>query len=329
MGNSCAKTTDEVKIIAVMGATGAQGGAVVRAFNNLGSEQYKVRAITRDPESEKAKAIAPLVSEVVKADGDDEASMVKAFEGCYGAYIVSNFWQDMDVKHEMKTLRTCKEAAKKAGLQHVVLSSLEDTRKFVEGQDDKDTWKVINEELGMYVPHFDGKGEVDPEYVAELPCTLLYTTAYMENYIYFGWGPTRQSEEADYGITFPMGDKKLALVAVEDIGKCACAILQDKSLIGKTVGVMSDALTGEEMAAAFSKLNGGKTVKYNAVPVDVYASFGFPGAAELANMFRFYADNEEDFLKARDIPPSVKKTMGGTMSFEDFLNANKEKFILS
>lgn len=92
---------------------------------------------------------------------------------------------------------------------------------------------------------------------------------------------------------------------------------------------MSDALTGEEMAAAFSKLNDGKTVKYNAVPVDVYASFGFPGADELANMFRFYTDNEEAFLKSRDIPPSVKKTMVGTVSFEDFLNANKEKFTLS
>lgn len=169
------------KTIAVMGATGAQGGSVVKAFNALGNDNFQLRAITRNPESEKAKAIEPLVNEVVKADGDDEESMVKAFEGCYGAFIVSNFWQDMDAKHEKETLLTCCAAAKKAGLKHVVLSTLEDTRETIDASDNKDTWKVLNDE-GMYVPHFDAKGEATPAY-DELPVTKLYTCAYMENFM--------------------------------------------------------------------------------------------------------------------------------------------------
>lgn len=313
------------KTIAVMGATGAQGGSVVKAFNALGNDNFQLRAITRDPESEKAKAIEPLVHEVVKADGDDEESMVKAFEGCYGAFIVSNFWQDMDAKHEKETLLTCCAAAKKAGLKHVVLSTLEDTRETINASENKDTWKVLNDE-GMYVPHFDAKGEVTSAY-DEVPVTKLYTCAYMENFIYFGWGPTRQAENQPYGITFPMGDKKMALVSVEDIGKAACAIFQDTSLIGQSVGVMSDVVTGEEMAATFTKICGEK-VNYNAVPTEVYASFGFPGCEDLANMFRYYVDYESDFLKSRTIPESVLKTMGGTVKFEDFVTANKDTWKL-
>lgn len=251
--------------------------------------------------------------------------MVKAFEGCYGAFILSNFWEDMDVKHEMKTLRTCKEAAKKAGLKHVVLSTLEDTRKFVNEQDNKDSWKVLTEDSKMYVPHFDGKGEVDIEYDAELPCTRLYTCAYMENFINFGWF-AKQGDSDAYGITFPMAaEKKLALVAIEDIGKCACAIFKDPSMIGKSVGVMSDALTGPEIAATFNKVTG-KTVSYNPVPVEVYASFGFPGCEDLANMFRYYDENEAAFLKAREIPKSVLKDMGGVVNFEEYVTANKAAF---
>ena len=315
-------TGGDKKIIAVMGATGSQGGSVVAAFKHLNDDSFEIRAITRDPEADKAKALVLLVKEVVKADGDDKESMVKALEGCYGAFIMSNFWEDMDVKHEMKTLRTCKEAVKEAGVKHVVLSTLEDTRHFVNAAENKSTWKVLNEELGMYTPHFDGKGEVDAEY-GELPCTKLYTSAYMENFISFGWGPTRQSDSEPYGITFPMpNDKKLALVAVEDIGKCVCAIFQDPSLIGMGIGIKSQALTGQEMAAVFEKVCG-QPVKYNFVPTEVYASFGFPGADDIANMFRFYAENEELFLEARDTPKSILDKMGGTVKFEDFVIANR------
>eukprot|EP00957_Ditylum_brightwellii_P210707 15365281-Ditylum_brightwellii.AAC.1 len=211
----------------------------------------------------------------------------------------------------MKTLYTCKEAAKKAGLKHVVLSGLEDTHKFVNNAENKATWKVLDEELVMYVPHIDGKGEVGEEYLAnaDLPVTLLYTSFYYKNFINFGMGPTHQADTDPYGITFPMSDKKLSMVLVEDIGKCTCAIFQHESFIGKTVGVASENLTCEEIALVFPKVCGQK-VTYCAVPPEVYTSFGFPGAEELANMFCFFAENEEEHVEYRTIPEKIMADMG-------------------
>ena len=176
--------SNSTKTIGIMGATGAQGGATVRAFNALkenGNSEYSLRAITRDPESEKAKAITPLVDEVVKADGKDKDSMVEAFKGCYGVFIVSNFWEDMSAENEALVLRTCKEALKEVkDVQHIVLSALEDTRVAINKAENKDTWNIINEESDMYVPHFDAKGEVAAEYLDEgLPVTVFYTSAYV------------------------------------------------------------------------------------------------------------------------------------------------------
>lgn len=329
-------TTDislEQKTIAIMGATGAQGGATVRAFAALKESGntntlFKIRAITRNPDSEKAVAIRDSVDEIVQANADDVESMTSALEGCYGAFLVSNFWDDMNVDHEMQILRNLKEAVKKAGVKHVVLSTLEDVRDFVDKKDgaSKDTWKVLNEEHGMYVPHFDGKGAVTKEFQGEnLPVTYLYTTFYMENFIYFGMGPSRQSDSDPYAVTFPMGKEKLSMVTTADIGKMACAIFQDSSLIGKSVGVQSEALTCDEIAATFEKVCGQKVV-YNAVPWDVYASFGFPGADDLANMFRFYEEDAEEFLALRNVSDEMKEKMGGVTSFEQFVIDNKAAF---
>jgi uncharacterized protein YbjT (DUF2867 family) len=323
---------NDTKLIAVMGATGAQGGAVVRAFDALkksGYAGYRIRAITRDPTSEKAKAIAPLVDEVVKADGDDEESLVAAFEGCYGVFVLSNFWEDMDVKHEMQVLRNVKNALKKTeGVKHIVLSTLEDSRKFVANAENKDTWKVVksSEELGMYVPHFDGKAEATEEYISEgLPITRFLISFYYENFINFGMGPTRQTDSDPYAITLPLGDIKLAAVAVADIGKAACAVFQDESLIGKTVGVASDFLTGQEIADIFTKVCG-QTVVFNAVPSEVYASFGFPGADDLANMFRLKVENNEAYNGCRVVSDEMKERMGGLISLETWLTENKTAF---
>lgn len=313
-----------------MGATGAQGGATVRAFNALkksGNSEYSLRAITRDPTSEKAQAIAPLVDEVVKADAKDKASMVEAFKGCYGVYIVSNFWEDMNVVNEIEVLRNCKDALKEVdGVKHIVLSSFEDTRTKV----NKDTWTPLKgyEETGMYCPHFDGKGQVTVEYVDEgLPVTTFYTSFYYENFIYFGMGPSRQSDSDPYAITLPIDDVKLPMVAVADIGKAACAIFQNESLIGKKVGVMSENLSGKEIAETFTKVCG-QNVMFNNVPWNVYASFGFPGAEDIANMFRYKVEDIADFTNARVVSDDMKETMGGLISLESWVNENKGAFEL-
>lgn len=314
------------KLIAIIGATGLQGSAVVRAFNELpDSSEFELRAITRNPESEKAKAVEPLVKEVVQADADDEESMVKAFEGCYGAYVVTDFWQDMSMSHEMQTTRTIQAAAKKADLKHVVLSTLPDTRELVNKADNKDTWKILDEENQSYVPHLDGKGEVAEEFAAEVPTTKLNTTFYMENFINYGMGPSQHAAEQPHAITFPLGDSKVAMVALKDIGRIVPAIFKDPSLIGKTVGVSSEILTMTEVAAIFEKVCGYNVV-YNNVPHEVYAGFGFPGAEELACMFRAFAQFDKEFTEG--VPVDWVEGMIGapTVKLEEWVTENKDAF---
>ena len=318
---------EEPKMIAVMGATGAQGGSVVRAFHAAGISAFEVRAISRNPDSEKALAIKPLVKEVVQANADDEDSMVKAFNGCYGAFVVTNFWEDMDMNHEMEQTKTIQAAAKKAGLKHVVLSTLPDTREFVNAADNKDTWKVIleNDGFNSFVPHLDGKGSVAKAFAAAVPTTCLETSFYYENFIYFGMGPAQHAPDQPYAITFPMKDATLAMVSVRDIGKGAIALFKDSSTINTTVQVTSENLTCKEIADVFTKVCGYDVI-YNAVPVDVYAGFGFPGADDLANMFRYFEENAEQFVGDRNVEKMEALIGEPTNKLEAWITENKEAF---
>ena len=116
------------KIIAVVGATGAQGGGLVRAIMSDPNSEFTARAITRDPSSDGAKALAALGAEVVAADIDDEASVRSAFEGAYGAFCVTFFWAHFSPETEQAEAGNMARAAKTAGLKHVIWSTLEDTR---------------------------------------------------------------------------------------------------------------------------------------------------------------------------------------------------------
>lgn len=325
------------KLIAIMGATGNQGGAVIQAFHTLCQDRshYKLRAITRDPTSGKAQGLkeSGVVEEIVQADANDEESLVKAFEGCHGAFIVSdNQLEPGYATKEQRMLRTIKRALLQSSVKHVILSTSTDTRPYISKAENVDTWKVLETESKMYVPHMDGKSEVGLEYLAELPTTLLPTSFYMDNFINFGMGPSRPNGadgdiHSPYGITFPLANEKLVMVTVQDIGNCVCAIFQEgESYIGQQVGVMSDALTGKEIAATFAKVCG-QEVQYNNVPTDVYATF-FPGAEDLANMFRFYAEFAPMYIESRTIPKTLLTRMGHVMNLEEYVTKNKAAFNL-
>ncbi len=174
------------KIIAVIGATGAQGGGLVRAILNDKEETFHVRAITRNKNSDKAKMLARQGADVVEADVADKESLVRAFEGAYGAFCVTFFWDHFSVEKEMASARNMADAAKEAGIQHLIWSTLEDTRNWVSLDDGR-----MPTLQGKYkVPHFDGKGESDQYFVESgVPCTLLLTSFFWENFIYFGSGP--------------------------------------------------------------------------------------------------------------------------------------------
>jgi uncharacterized protein YbjT (DUF2867 family) len=311
------------KIIAVIGSTGAQGGGVVRAILNDAAGDFTARALTRDPGSDKAKELAHLGAEVVAADVDDFESLKRAFQGAYGAYCVTFYWNHFSPEKEVTNATAMAEAAKHAGLQHVIWSTLEDTRRWVPLSDDR-----MPTLMGKYkVPHFDAKGEADRIFTeVGVPTTCLLTSFYWDNFIYFGMGP-KKGPDGKLAITLPMGDKKLPGIATEDIGRCAYGIFKmGDHLIGKTVGIAGEHLTGAQMAAAFSKALG-REVGYNAVPPEVYRSFGFPGADDLGNMFQFKHDFEEDFCGARNL--AVARSLNPALqTFEQWLEQNKSRIPL-
>ena len=285
------------KIITIFGATGAQGGGLAHAILNDVTSEFSVRAVTRDPSSEKAKKLADLGAEVVQADIDNKESMAKVLEDAYGAYFVTFFWAHFSADKELEEAKNMAEAAKQANLQHVIWSTLEDTRNWVPLDDNR--MPTLH---GKYkVPHFDAKGEADKFFTgAGVPVTFLRASFYWDNLIYFGSGPKKGPDGKLY-LTFPLDDKKMAGIASEDIGKCAYGIFKrGKEFIGKTVGVAGEHLTGSEMAAKLSKVIG-QEVLYNNVTPETFRSFGFPGADDLGNMFQFYRDFEEDCNKVRDV----------------------------
>ena len=310
------------KIIAVVGATGAQGGGLVRAIAADPNGPFQARAITRDVNSDKARELAALGVDVVAADIDDADSVRRAFEGAYGAFCVTFFWGHFSAEKEVEEARIIANAAREAGVQHVIWSTLEDTRELVPLSDDR--MPTLH---GKYkVPHFDGKGEADQVFRdAGVPVTYLLTSFYWDNFIYFGMGPARGQDGA-LAITLPMGDAKLPGIAAEDIGRCAYGIFQHPELIGHRVGISGEHLSGSEMAAAFSEI-AGEEVRYNSVEPAVYRSFGFPGADDLGNMFQYKRDFEPSYRAARDVEGS-RKLNPALQSFRDWLGRNKEKIAI-
>jgi uncharacterized protein YbjT (DUF2867 family) len=308
------------KLIAVVGATGAQGGGLAGAILADPDGGFDVRAITRDPSSDNAKALADRGVEVVKADIDDEASVEAAFEGAYGAYCVTNFWEHFNGDLEIEQAANMARAAKSTGIKHAIWSTFEDTRKWVPLDDDR-----MPTLQGHYkVAHFDAKAEADHFFTdLGVPTTFLLTSAYWENFIYFGWGPAR-GEDGVLAVTYPLGDKKLPSIAAVDIGKCAYGIFKaGDEYIGKTVGVAGEHLTGNEIAAAFTKALG-EEVRYNDVPADVYRGFGFPGADDVGNMFQFKRDFNDVYCAPRSVDFS-RRLNPELQTLDQWLSVNKDR----
>jgi uncharacterized protein YbjT (DUF2867 family) len=308
------------KIITVFGATGAQGGGLARAILNDPNSEFSVRAVTRDSSSEKAKALAALGAEIVIANIDDPLSMERSLDGAYGAYFVTFYWSHLSPERELAETSAMAESARVAKLEHVIWSTLEDTRQFYSPNDES-----VPTLMGKYkVPHFDAKGEADKFFTdLEVPTTFMLASFYWENLIYFGMGPKRDNDGILY-LNIPMGDKKLSGIAAEDIGKCAYGIFKrGKKLIGQRIGIAGDEPSGEQMAASLTRALG-ETVKYRPVTPAQFRSFGFPGADDLGNMFQFYQDNESDCMRIRNVENS-KILNPELQSFDKWLDENAQK----
>ena len=309
------------KIIAVCGATGAQGGGLVEAILSEPNSGFVARAITRDPSKAGAKALAARGAEVVQAELDDVESLKRAFAGAYGVYGVTAFWDYFSAAREQSQARNIAEAARHADVQHIVWSTLEDTRKYMAADD---TRMPILE--GKYrVPHMDGKDEANASFQG-LPATFLVTTFYWDNFYSVGLGP-RKGSDGQYEWALPMGDSKLVGIAVEDIGIVAYGIFKaGASYIGKTAGIYGEALTVREMAEKISQATGLGPIRYNAITPDVFRSAHTKETDEMGNMFQVFRDFPQEFQAARS-SEVARQLYPRLQSFDQFLAKHKDQMI--
>jgi len=310
------------KIIAVVGATGTQGGGLCQAILADPDGGFAVRAITRKPEKDQAQALAAKGAQVVKADLDDIESLKNAFAGAHGVYCVTNFWEHFSAEKEKAQAKNMADAAKAVGVKHVIWSTLEDTRKFMEAGDKR--MPYLQEKYR--VPHFDAKAEADA-YFSGQPVTYLVTSFYWDNLYMFGLAPKKDNDGV-YSWTFPLGNAKLTGMAAEDIGKVAYGIFKaGQQYTGKRVGITGENLTMSEMSEKLGKGLGIGRVKYNAVEPDTYRGFGFQGADEMGNMFQVYRDFEKPVVGARsaDVARQLNPQL---QTFDQWLAKNKSRIPL-
>jgi len=271
-------------VIAVVGATGAQGGGLVRAILADPARRFAARAITRKPDAPAARALAALGAEVVHGDLDAPASLPGAFAGAHGIYVVTNYWEHYSPDRELVQARNAARAAESINARHVIWASLVDTRRLVPLSDER-----LPTLLHRYkVPHYDAKGEADALF-ANLPVTFLRAPFYWDNLIHFGLGP-RRAADGVLELALPLGDRKLPGIAAEDIGACAFGVFaRGPGLAGRGIGIAGAHLSGAEMAADLSRALR-EPVRYRALPFADYAELGFPGGQDMANMFRYKHD---------------------------------------
>ena len=307
------------RFITVFGATGAQGGGLAHAILADPQQRFRVRAVTRKPDSPAARALATAGAEVVFGDLDDAVSVNRAVEGVHGAFCVTNFWEHLSPTKELVQAHTMAQAALDAGVRHVVWSTLEDTREFVAPGS---RMPVL---MGKYnVPHFDGKGEANRAFIdRRLPTTLLYTSYYWDNLIHFGMQPKRGADGV-LGFVLPMGETKMPGIAAADIGACAFGIFaRGEELIGKSLGVAGEHLTGAHRAEQLPRALG-EPVRHVALTPAQYAALGFPGADGLANMFQFNTEFEDMFCAARRVECS-RELNPRLQSFAQWLAQNARR----
>lgn len=269
--------------IAVLGATGQQGGAVVDALLQRGQ---LVRAVVRNPDGERSRALADRGVEVVAGDQDEPDSLADPLTGISSLFLMTTFTDDSGTEGEVRRGTAVADVAARVGVPRVVYSS------------------VGGAERDSGIPHFDSKWQVEQHLTPLLPTVVVRPTFFMDNLA----EQLASAEDEEFVLRLPMpGDVPLQVVAVRDIGLvCAAALVDPQVLGGAALEIAGDELTGEQMAARISD-HLGRPARYESVPVDSL------GDDDLAAMFRWFVDSpayQADFARTKEIDPDVLDLAG-------------------
>lgn len=303
-GGETVESPSERPLILVTGATGAQGGSVVRHLLRRG--RFAVRALTRGPRSDAAELLRQEGAEVVHGDLADVDSLRAAVAGCYGVYGVTNFWEHFEGEYQHGI--NLVDAVADAGVGHFVLSTLPSVEEITGGE--------------LSVPHFDLKARME-KYARslDLPVTFVHLAYYFDNFM--AWFAPRPRGDGTYRFGFPQGDTPLAGIATEDIGGAVATLFERRDeFLGKAIYLVGDDLPPADYAEIMTRVSG-RTVRYGHVPREVFAAYGFPGADDLAAMFEFQRtripDRQADVARTRELYPDVQ-------DFATWLERNRETF---
>jgi uncharacterized protein YbjT (DUF2867 family) len=278
------------KVIAVTGATGQQGGAVAR---KLLADGWNVRALTRDVNKPAAQALAQAGAELVAGDMDSRSELDAAFEGTYGVFSVQNFWlPNVGYEGEIRQGKNVADAAKSAGVGHLVFSSVGAAHR------------------GMGQKHFESKWIIEQHIQSlNIPYTILRPAAFMENY---NWSRAYILNGTLTGRGL-RPEKEVQSIAVEDVAAfVALAFANPQEFLGKTIELAGDEQTEPQIAETFSKVIGR--------PVNLVAPAAGGGRLsddEMVAMFNFFNGEGYD----ADIP-SLRKLHPGLLTLEQYLRKN-------
>jgi uncharacterized protein YbjT (DUF2867 family) len=273
------------RIILVAGATGTQGGAVAR---ELAARGYRVRGLTRTPDSPASQALAKLGIEPVRGDFDDAASLDRAFAGAYGAFSVQQY-RGVGTDAEIRQGKAFADAAKRAGVKHFVYTS------------------VAKAPLGTGVPQFESKLEIE-NYVKSLglPFTIIRPASFMSGFEEF----RADAEQGEFSGPLP-ADLARVYIAPRDIGRFAAeAFDHPDEWLGRAETIAGEQISYANVAAAMGRVLG-KPVRYRQIPWEEYKATATPTAVARE---AWYLENSDPVDVA-----ALRKQYPWLMTFEDYL----------
>ena len=282
MNNDTSERGAQGRVFAVVGSTGRQGGATARALLAAGAG---VRALTQDPNSEPARALTRRGAQTVRADNEDAASLRAAFGGVDGVFAMATFASDRGTEGEIEDGKAIAEAVHDIGVPSMVYSS------------------VGGAERHTSVPHFESKRRVE-EHIRSLglAATFVRPTLFMDN---FSSVMAPQVEGGVLVLRMPLpGGVPLQMIATDDIGKVATAILLDPGRVpAGSIEIAGDELTGEQIAAVHGE-RADLSSRYEPVPLDTLA--GNPDQQAMFDWLARPPSYRADFAATRSLDPSVQ-----------------------
>ena len=260
-------SSNNKKLIAVIGATGQQGGGVVRALQ--ASSQFKVRALSRNPDKHRE-----LAEEVVEADLDKPETLKAAFEGAHGVFLVTNFWAHGGAD-ELKQATAAVRAAKDAGVKHFIWSTLPDVEAISGGK--------------LNVPHFTGKARIDPivKEAGFANHTFVIAPFYYQNLVGV-LAPQKQADgSAGWALSLDPDVRCIHMGNITELGNIVAGAFAhpDEAGNGQYLPLVGDFMSFNEIVETLNRQ--GHNLSYKQVPKESFAG-SFPGATEIAETFSYW-----------------------------------------